>query len=336
MSKQKIVIVSMHGTKNMGGVERVCYYLNEILSKHFETEIIAKVNINFGKFDIVIQSMVMSIRLLFIRNKIVFSNSWMSFLYPVDFSIQHGTTGGCQLRVPEVAKSPGAHIMRLFEKISCKTARNVVAVGKNAALELEELYHVRPSKIKILTNFVDEKIFYPITNQRENENHITILFSGRLEKRKGLDALKKLSNYIEKDKKYNLLIACNDKQGVELFLKNIRTRIFVGLHANEMNEFYNSGDILFFPTKYEGFSMATLEALSCGIPVIGTEYAIPSELRNFDFTKICDTTNIDSLIYEINKITVKYRERKKEIHEIIKYGFGFKQYKKKLLQLIGK
>jgi glycosyltransferase involved in cell wall biosynthesis len=264
-------------------------------------------------------------------NKIVFSNSWQSFLYPVDFSIQHGTTAGHLLYVPE-NKSTGSLIMRWMEKISCNTAKKLVAVGKNAADELETFYHINKEKIDILINFVDEKLFYP--ENRSADKTIRILFSGRLEKRKGLHILKNLSDYIETIEGYTLAIACNTNDNRALFSCNAQTAIYSGLNLTQMRSFYNSGDILFFPSIYEGFSMATLEALSCGLPVIGTKFAIPEELRQYEFTRIYDMQQIPVLLEQITDMVDMYRNKKAKIHETIKKDFGYQQYEMKLTQLI--
>jgi glycosyltransferase involved in cell wall biosynthesis len=159
-SYKKIVIVSLYGITNAGGVERVCYYLYEILSKKYPVQLVTKLNIKFGKFDTLLQPILMSIRLCFIRNKIVFSNSWQSFLYPVDFCVHHGTTKGFTMKIPET-ETFGSTIISLMEKISCKTARRIIAVSNSAARELMSLYGADPEKITILNNFVDEHLFYP-------------------------------------------------------------------------------------------------------------------------------------------------------------------------------
>ena len=59
----------------------------------------------------------------------------------------------------------------------------------------------------------------------------------------------------------------------------------------EMPDFYRSGSLLIFPTLYEGFSMAALEAVSSGLCLIGTNFAVSPELQTFDF---CHLNDIDA------------------------------------------
>jgi len=163
---------------------------------------------------------------------------------------------------------------------------------------------------------------------------ITILFSGRLEHRKGLSDIKALSDYLETRDGYCLRIACNNKDNTALFAGNKKTRVFTALTLEQMPAFYRSGDIFYFPTKYEGFSMATLEALSCGLPVIGTAFAIPEELRGYDCTAIVEPASPEELLPHISALVEKCRTRRDEIHEQVARDFGRGQYEGKLLALL--
>jgi glycosyltransferase involved in cell wall biosynthesis len=347
----KIIIVSLNGMDNSGGVERVTYYLNEILSPYYDVRILTRLNFSFGKIDVLIQSMLLIFRLLFIPKKIVISNSWHSFFYPVDFSIHHGTTKGVMTAIPQL-KNIANIVISFMERSSCLAAKNILAVSSRARREIIDFYHINPKKIKILNNFVNENVFFPapidgeqkdglFSHEDNNDDYskdiiIKILFSGRLEKRKGLDVIKNLSDVIETKKNYELIIACNTSLNIDLFKKNQKTRIATGLSINEMRTFYNQGNILFFPSLYEGFSMATLEALSCGLPVIGTEYAIQEELQHYKFVKVYNHFDMDMFFNQVDILVKTYGSKKDEIHEIIKKEFGYTQYEHNLLSLIKK
>jgi glycosyltransferase involved in cell wall biosynthesis len=335
-----IVIVSFNGVDNSGGVERVSWYLREMLSRRYPVLVFRRTKFSFGKFDIIIQPLLMSLRLFFlnIKDKLVIANSWNSFLYPADFSIMHGTTKGTITRIPSL-KSISSILMVFMEKTSAKIAKKNLAVSQDTKEEMTTSYHIHPEKITVFNNFVDEKIFYPILdgNSIADTDDICILFCGRLEIRKGLETLKKLSDYIEKIDGFSLIVACNNEENTELFYGNKKTYIRIGLGINDLCAFYNSGDILFFPTLYEGFSMSTLEALCCGIPVLGTSEAIKDGLRNYDFVHIADLSELDdlpALTHSIRLLVERCRDKKEEIHRTIVRDFGYEQYEKRLLSLI--
>jgi glycosyltransferase involved in cell wall biosynthesis len=52
--------------------------------------------------------------------------------------------------------------------------------------------------------------------------------------------------------------------------------ILAGAHSN-MADFYNAADCLVISSAWEGFSMAILEAMSCGVPVVSTDVSGAAE-----------------------------------------------------------
>jgi glycosyltransferase involved in cell wall biosynthesis len=133
-----------------------------------------------------------------------------------------------------------------------------------------------------------------------------------------------------------LLIAVNSKNNGELFSKFKNTQVYYGLDIPGMRRFYSVGDIFYFPTQYEGFSMATLEALASGIPVIGTEFAIPEELRRYDFVKIFASDDLGLLLAEISGLVQENKSRRQKIAHTVIRDFGYEQYRDKLFSLITK
>lgn len=334
-NKPKIIIVSLNGMGNAGGVERVTRYIYDILSPLYPVELITKSRFSFGMLDAYIQPVIASFRLFFCRKLMVISNGFQAFLYPADIVICHGAwLGVC--RHTEASIGWGAKITILMDKISVKLAKKVLPVSNNCKNELVMLYRINNKKITVMNNFVDESIFIPL--QKIDSGKIVILFCGALCKRKGFDSLLALSNYIENNNdagNITLRIAANTGANSELFLGKKYTEVVTGLTLEQMPAFYNSGDVLFFPTLYEGFSMATLEALSCGLPVAGSNFAIMEELRKYDFCR--DITehlsNPEAVVRHCKEMARKFAGKRQDIHEIIKNDFGREQYKRKLLNI---
>jgi glycosyltransferase involved in cell wall biosynthesis len=324
-----ITIVSLNGDDNSGGVERVVYYLKNILTGRFGVSILKRQG-KPKKTDKILYPLLFSLKLLSYKNTITISNSWQSFLFPVDFSIHHGTTAGYMRAANK--KSAGSSYIAFMEKISARRAKTVIAVSENCKKELEELYKIDAKKIVVLNNFVDEKLFFP--EPKDEHKTTRILFSGRLEERKGLSKLLELALFLESKPEYELCMAVNSRANTELFEKFKHTRIYCGLDIPGMRKFYSSGDIFYFPTQYEGFSMATLEALASGIPVIGTRFAIPEELRCYEFVKIFEDDNLDLLLGKITELVQNNKTRRHEIFTTTIHNFGYEQYKKKFFSLI--
>ncbi len=346
---KKIYIVSQLGVSNAGGVEKVSYYLKELLKDKYDVHIITRGKFSFGKLNNLIHPFLISLRLLFLKNKFVIGNSWHCFLYPADLSIHHGTSAG-------IIKNTGEGGMSLkltawMEKVSAKRAKSVLAVSQNCKNELIELYGIKPEKIIVLNNFVQDDVFAPASASGESKNEsgniINVCFSGALLKKKGIDRLKDFSDYIEKGeilskegKAYKIIlnIATNYEKNAEIFKNKNNTKIRTGLKGSQMPDFYRANDIMFFPTRYEGFSMAALEALSAGLPLAGTKFSVSPELEAFDFCKLIrEDCSQDEIAENIILLYEKYGnpEAKNIIHNTIKEHFGTQQYKKCLLDIIG-
>ena len=142
-----------------------------------------------------------------------------------------------------------------------------------------------------------------------------------------------------------LNIATNYEKNAGPFMGRKNTTVRTGLTAEQMPDFYRQNDIMFFPTKYEGFSMAALEALSCGLCLVGTEFAVGPEMSDFDFCRRISSGNsmdmdnakdmaeiVDIIIELFQKYSVG--TARAEIHKVVMERFGTEQYKKRLFSYI--
>ena len=125
------------------------------------------------------------------------------------------------------------------------------------------------SKLQLIPNFIDVNLFKP-KNVDRKKNYI--LFVGRLTIEKNL---------------YNLIIALKDLKDFTLdivgngplkndlikFAEKLGVRInILGVFPNDkLPEIYNRYELFILPSYFEGNPKALLEAMSCGIPCIGTQ-----------------------------------------------------------------
>ena len=110
------------------------------------------------------------------------------------------------------------------------------------------------------------------------DEQFTVLFVGRLIQKKGakllVDIAKELSQI-----QFVLIGNGPEEQYVEKRSKQNKNIQFLGKIKNsELHEFYNSADIFCFPSLYEeGFGRVGMEAVSCGLPVVGSNLGGISE-----------------------------------------------------------
>ena len=78
--------------------------------------------------------------------------------------------------------------------------------------------------------------------------------------------------------------------------------LFTGfIPLEDMPIFYNSAELLVYPSFYEGFGLPPLEAMACGTPVIASNVTSLPEVCS-DSALLIDPNNIDELSYSIQRV----------------------------------
>lgn len=197
----------------------------------------------------------------------------------------------------------------------------LVASSESDKEYLTYLYGVDKNRVQLIYPGVDTKIFHPLSQKEAREkidaahDHKIVLFVGRIEPLKGIDALLyALKIILEKDKnKVCLFIVGGDvSQKVSQWSKELRklnelkhilsltTEVnFVGQKPqNLLPYYYNAADVVVMPSHYESFGMAALEAIACGTPVITTNVSGIATLIDKHYQKFVATANNPLLLAE--------------------------------------
>ncbi|MEM2293050.1 MAG: glycosyltransferase family 4 protein [Nitrososphaerota archaeon] len=141
-------------------------------------------------------------------------------------------------------------------------------------------------KIKVVPNCVDTRLFQPPDNYSEKVNNL-LLFVGRLDPKKGLLTLLESLNHIEKS--VNLVIIGPPSRPwffkkllitIEKINRRTNHRVtYLGPSKHEnLVRWYKKAAIFVSPSISESFGIASLEALSCGTPVVATNVGGVSEV----------------------------------------------------------
>ena len=120
------------------------------------------------------------------------------------------------------------------------------------------------------------EVFYRSNRNYKKDN--TLGYVGRLENEKGiLELLEAIKSIKEKLPQVNWCIigAGSLKEKVIEFLKNNNlnntVKLFDPVAQDKLNEFYGNFDCLVFPTYRESLGLVAVEAMSCGVPVLGSD-----------------------------------------------------------------
>lgn len=209
--------------------------------------------------------------------------------YQVPIVIRHHSHAALVRRLNERPASLDQRLRAALEGLAMR--RGALRLANSRALaEACSMDHRLPlSKIGVLRLGVDVERFRPALPTRLRDalgipaEHVVFCYVGRLERRKGVDVLAEAFARLAPRLPYlHLLLAGADTQtldgsawdAVERIARQagVQDRIhWLGALASEcLPEVYAASDALVAPSRLEPFGMVYLEAMACGLPVIGT------------------------------------------------------------------
>jgi glycosyltransferase involved in cell wall biosynthesis len=169
--------------------------------------------------------------------------------------------------------------------------RLFLPVSEGTRHELLNHYELSGANVEVIPNGVDLNVFNPRLRATERpavrqeigltDDDLAIVFSGGDWRRKGLDvALQALSRVADSNVK--LLVAGDDPLRQEFrALANqlgIEKRVVWLGFRRDLHRIYAASDLFIFPTRYEAFSLATIEAAAAGLPVLMSQVSGSAEL----------------------------------------------------------
>ena len=155
--------------------------------------------------------------------------------------------------------------------------RSFIAVSSRVAAELEQIYAVPPSRIRVISNGIDLARFRRCAEsgnaiRREFKIPLTarlLLFVGHEFQRKGLAHVIGALQRLGADA-HLLVVGSDNPAPYRKLAGDVQDRvIFAGPRA-DMPALYSAADAFVLPTAYETFSLVCMEAMACGVSVFAT------------------------------------------------------------------
>jgi glycosyltransferase involved in cell wall biosynthesis len=234
---------------------------------------------------------------------IVHTNSWTGAGFYQDH-IPHVTTEHLVVHDPFVTPYKGL-AQKLFHKIvyqhermAFNNAQAITAVSQYSASKVDECFGANALAIQ---NGIDTNQFYikpPIKDlNAKGKGKIKLLFVGNFSQRKGADLLPKIMQKLGSNFVLFTTTGLQDTNVAET--DNI---ISIGkLTQSELLEYYNYCDIFLFPTRLEGLSLTTLEAMACGMPVVTTDcFSMPELVVDGKGGFLCELDNVEMFVQKVN------------------------------------
>lgn len=181
----------------------------------------------------------------------------------------------------------GYKVSSSIELNAYESADAVIAVSAGMRSDILRSYpDIDPSKVHVIHNGIDVQAWAPTSNPELLErwgidsSRPSIVFVGRITRQKGLPYLLKAAQALPEDVQLILCAGAPDteeiKQEVELRVSQLQKErsgvIWIPDHLprHELAAILTSATAFVCPSIYEPLGIVNLEAMACGIPVVGT------------------------------------------------------------------
>jgi len=217
--------------------------------------------------------------------------------------------------------------MRPYAIACAQNAKYIFSISDAVKKKCLKLYNVPSEKVVVIPNSYDDKIFRPrrISQKRIFKKYgieadlslPVVTFGGKMSRTKGVDILLKANALLQKTCPYLLfLFGAGDIKNVlgkTPSEEEMRNAYFMGHVTPEiLAEFHNIADISVLPSRQEGFGVAALEAMGCGLPMVVTS---PTQLETFIIGKIVPSENASMLARAMESLLVLPHKEKKRLQE---------------------
>lgn len=213
------------------------------------------------------------------------------------------------------------YYLKLSTSISLKRANIIITPSQYTKNDVLENYkNINKDKIKVIYEAPD-KDFRVVEDRNKiddfkskyNLKNKFLLYVGGLTKHKNIEGLLKIFAEFKKsqnnfnNKKYNLVVVGpkNIPSGITNLIDNLNLKediIFTDfIPKDDLVLFYNTAELLLFPSLYEGFGLPPLEAMACGCPVISSNLSsLPEIIQEAGI--LINPENTEGFVANINKI----------------------------------
>ena len=172
-------------------------------------------------------------------------------------------------------------LMLWLIRLSCRLSDRVLCLNSEEQTYMLKNKWVDKSQIMIHSNGVPQQFFidrqHPIRARR-------LLFVGQWQESKGIRYLIEAFKILIRDFD-DLELNCvgtltEDSKVLSSFPEELRSRVVnrSNVSHTEISDVYKDADIFVLPTLFEGFSIALLEAMATGTPIVTTPAGASSEL----------------------------------------------------------
>ena len=208
---------------------------------------------------------------------------------------------------------------RVIPRLLALRQDEIIAISQSTARDLERFYHVRPDRIHVISNGVDQERFAPGDHcQAKSEvakrwglSRPFFLYVSRVEHplknhARLIDAFNQFRAIYPAE--WDLAFAGSDWHGADVihdmaqespYRRDIRFLGFVEDAA--LPTLYLAADAMVYPSLFEGFGMPPIEAMSCGCPVLSSRRGSLEEVLG-DSAGIFNPERVDEIVEALKRV----------------------------------
>ena len=213
-------------------------------------------------------------------------------------------------------------VVLLTMRRACRAADRAVAISEFTRQSAIAATDLKPEQITTLHLQADERFFEPLTRTTIESargkyrlpEHF-ILTIGASEPRKNVATLVKAHRELPEQlrQRFPLLIAGKKWHGRDVELADDpHVRLLGFVDDEDLPALYHAADLFVFPSRYEGFGMPVLEAMSSGTPVVTTTATSIPEVAG-DAAVLVDPDDIQGFTESMRRLLADAAERERLI-----------------------
>ena len=176
------------------------------------------------------------------------------------------------------------YIVKLVNVIIYRLAGQIIAVSEEVKKIVRQRYHLRDSKILVLNNGIifEDCVHRSVDLAKEfpdSLNKLKLIAVGRLTYQKAFEVLVRAIAEVTKRGQKDLFVMIagdgEDRLKLETLIHNFRLETYIKLLGirHDIVGLMKASDLFVMPSRFEGLSIAMIEAMACGLPVIASNAA---------------------------------------------------------------
>jgi glycosyltransferase involved in cell wall biosynthesis len=249
---------------------------------------------------------------------IIHTNSWNGFAFkrtniPLVVTEHHCVFDPAYLPYKSLAQNIYHNgLIKNYERTSFRLASAITTVSKYTAESLSKVFQI--THAHVIYNGVDASVFKPSGKENSTDKRpFQLLYVGNLSRRKGSDLLRPIMEKLGPDFELSYTSGLRTPYKRAAESRNMRS---VGrLKGQRLVEAYQNCDAFLFPSRFEGFGLAVLEAMACAKPVIiSNNSALPEVVEHGVSGIVCPTDDVSAFARACIALRDNHEIRKRYEH----------------------